>query len=175
MSKIDKLTQFDLAYIAGFIDADGCINCQIVRRHDYRLKFQIRLTLTIFQKTTRHWVVLWFKKKIGIGTVRKRTDGISEFVLVGKSIKNLLIPLLPFLKVKRKQALLVVHIINHLSKNQDPQSFLKLCEQVDQVAFLNDSKKRTITASVVRDAFLKDYSSFPVETETKEPRFQRSR
>ena len=158
MNKIQKLTELDLAYIAGFIDGDGSINCQIIRRQDYKLKFQILFSLTVFQKTTRHWVVLWFAKKIGLGTVRKRPDGMSEYSLVGHSVKNLLIALLPFLKVKRRQALLVIEIINNLSKNQDPQSFVKLCEQVDRMAILNDSKKRTITASVVRETLLKEDS-----------------
>lgn len=158
MNNIEKLTELDLAYIAGFIDGDGSINCQIIRRQDYKLQFQIRVSLTVFQKTTRHWVILWFAKKIGLGNVRKRPDGMSEYSLVGHSVKNLLIALLPFLKVKRKQALLVIDIINNLSKNQDLQSFVKLCEQVDRMAILNDSKKRTITASVVRETLLKEYS-----------------
>lgn len=159
MNTIQKLTELDLAYMAGFIDGDGCINCQIIRRQDYKLKFQIRLSLTVYQKTTRHWVVIWFDKKIGLGTVRKRPDGMSEYSLVGThSVKNVLIALLPFLKVKRRQALLVIEIINNLSKNQDPQSFVKLCEQVDRIAILNDSKKRTITASVVRESLLKEDS-----------------
>ncbi len=159
MNKIQKLTELDLAYMAGFIDGDGCINCQIIRRQDYKLKFQIRFSLTVYQKTKRHWVVIWFDKKIGLGTVRKRSDGMSEYSLVGPhSVKNVLIALLPFLKVKRRQALLVIEMINNLSKNQDPQSFVKLCEQIDQIAILNDSKKRTITASVVREILLKEDS-----------------
>ena len=160
MNTIQKLTELDLAYMAGFIDGDGCINCQIIRRQDYKLKFQIRFSLTVYQKTTlRHWVCIWFDKKIGLGTVRKRPDGMSEYSLVGAhSVKNVLIALLPFLKVKRRQALLVIEIINNLSKNQDPQSFVKLCEQVDRIAILNDSKKRTITASVVRENLLKEDS-----------------
>lgn len=43
-----------LHYIAGFFDGDGCINVQIVRRVDYKLKFQIRFSVTFFQKTKRH-------------------------------------------------------------------------------------------------------------------------
>ena len=48
------------AYIAGFLDGDGCINAQIVKRPDYKLHFQIRVTLTFFQKTKRHWILLQF-------------------------------------------------------------------------------------------------------------------
>ena len=41
-------------YVAGFSDGDGSINAQIVPRADYSLKFQIRFTITFFQKTSRH-------------------------------------------------------------------------------------------------------------------------
>jgi hypothetical protein len=149
-----QLTSLDLAYLAGVVDGDGCINAQIVRRHDYVLKFQIRVTVTVFQKTTRHWFILYLQKEIGAGNVRKRPDGISEYALVGtSSVKQLLEALLPYLKLKKKQAKLVLHIVENLSKSQDPEAFLKLCEVVDTIADLNDSKKRILRASVVRSEF----------------------
>jgi hypothetical protein len=76
---------------------------------------------------------------------------MSEYVLVGKSsVKQLLQALLPYLRLKKKQAQLVIKISENLSKSQDPQAFLKLCEMVDTIADLNDSKKRILKASVVR-------------------------
>ena len=147
---LKQLTSNDLAYIAGFVDGDGCINAQIVRRRDYILKFQIRFSITLFQKTSRHWFLLQIQKQIGYGTVRKRPDGVSEYSLVGSaSVKNFLTALVPYLRLKKKQAQLVLEIIDTLSKSQDPQAFLKLCEMVDTFADLNDSKKRILRASVV--------------------------
>ena len=163
---LKQLTSDNLAYLAGFLDGDGCINAQIVRRDDYRLKFQIRFSITFFQKTSRHWFLLQLQKQIGYGTVRKRPDGVSEYALVGSSqVKNLLIVLLPYLQLKQRQAKLVIQIIDTLSKSQDPQAFVKLCEMVDTIADLNDSKKRTIRASVVRSKLGLDSEVFPVETE----------
>eukprot|EP01047_Picozoa_sp_COSAG01_P000436 COSAG01_NODE_8_length_44037_cov_102.614593_10_plen_59_part_00 len=52
--KLRRLTIEEKAYIAGFLDGDGSINAQIVQRKDYVLKFQIRVSVTFFQKTTRH-------------------------------------------------------------------------------------------------------------------------
>lgn len=95
--------------------------------------------------------MLWLHKQLKYGTLRKRRDGISEYTLVGsQKVKHFLIRIRPMLLLKRKQALLVLYIISKLSKSQDPQSFVKLCELVDHIAVLNDSKKRIITASVVR-------------------------
>lgn len=42
------------SYIAGFIDGDGSIIAQIVRREDYVRKFQIRVSVVFYQKTKRH-------------------------------------------------------------------------------------------------------------------------
>jgi hypothetical protein len=148
---LKQLTSLDLAYLAGVIDGDGCINAQIVRRHDYLRKFQIRVSVTVFQKTTRHWFVLHLQKQIGLGTTRKRPDGMSEYALVGNSsVRELLKALLPYLKLKKKQAQWVLQISESLPKSQDLQAFLKLCEMVDTVADLNDSKKRILRASTVR-------------------------
>jgi hypothetical protein len=48
----------EFSYIAGFLDGDGCINAQIVRRKNYKLLFQIRVSITFFQKTSRYWFLL---------------------------------------------------------------------------------------------------------------------
>jgi len=42
------------SYLAGLIDGDGCITAQIVRRNDYRWKYQINVSVTLYQKTSRH-------------------------------------------------------------------------------------------------------------------------
>ena len=52
--KINQLSNEEIAYLAGFLDGDGSIHAQIVQREDYRLKFQIRVTVTLFQDTKQH-------------------------------------------------------------------------------------------------------------------------
>jgi hypothetical protein len=153
--KINQLSKEEISYLAGFIDGDGCINAQIVQREDYKLKYQIRVSITLFQDTKQHWFLLQIQKQIGYGTIRKRGDGISEHAIVGKqSVAEILQLLLPCLRLKRKQAVLVLEICGKLSQKQDPASFLQLCAKADMVGELNYSKKRTITASVVGQRFL---------------------
>jgi intein-encoded DNA endonuclease-like protein len=38
------------AYIAGFLDGDGSIMAQLVSRKDYRLRYQIRVSVVFYQK-----------------------------------------------------------------------------------------------------------------------------
>ena len=42
------------AYYAGFLDGDGSILAQLVRRQDYVYKFGIRVSIVFYQTTKRH-------------------------------------------------------------------------------------------------------------------------
>ena len=69
------------------------------------------------------------------------------------------------LKLKKRHAVLILQIIEQLQKTQEPQAFVKLCEEVDKFGELNDSKKRQVTSTTVRSLFLKlNLLSVPVET-----------
>jgi hypothetical protein len=48
MSIISSTTK---SYIAGFLDGDGCVMFQIIKRKDYQYGFQIRASLVFYQKT----------------------------------------------------------------------------------------------------------------------------
>ena len=151
MNKISKLSEVEKAYIGGFLDGGGSINGQIVRRKDYQFLFQIRIGITFYQKTSKHWFIIWLHKKLQYGTIRKRPDGISEYSINGlENVEKFLEEIKPYLKIKRKQAILALQIIKTKSKSQDLNSFLKCCQLLDKFAVLNDSKKRTITSVLVR-------------------------
>lgn len=151
-----KLTEKQAAYLAGFIDADGSISAQIVKREDYVLKFQIRLSVLFIQKKTRIHFLKQVQSELGdIGTVRDRGDGIAELALVGMTnTSQFFTQIRPFLRLKQKQADLIIRINQQLTLTKnDPQRFLTLCELADKVADLNDSKNRSITAETVKRRF----------------------
>ncbi len=58
MKNLQNLSERRIGYIAGFLDGDGCINAQIVPRVGYKLKFQIRVSITFFQRTKRKHVLI---------------------------------------------------------------------------------------------------------------------
>lgn len=161
-----ELQEKDLIYLAGFIDGDGSIFAQIVKKPDYKHKFQIRVTLQLTQLTKRRWFLDKIQNLIGAGTVRERGQ-ISDYVLVEPAnVAALLKQLKPFLIIKQKQANLVLRIIEQLPSTKDSlDKFLELCDFVDQVASLNDSKKRTNTAQTVKATLKRsDNGIVPVET-----------
>nr|AYC63962.1 hypothetical protein [Flabellia petiolata] len=152
MNKNIKLTGDEISYIAGFLDGDGCLLAQLVRRKDYRYGYQIRVSIYFYQKTKRHWFILWLKKKLKYGTIRKRIDGMSEYCIVGaQPVKTILGFIGHKLRIKHKLCKLILVIIEDLKNVQNKKDFLQVAMLVDQVAYFNDSKKRKITASVVEN------------------------
>lgn len=160
------LQEKDLIYLAGFIDADGSIFAQLISKSDYKFKYQIRFTVQITQLTERKWFLNQIRDLIGVGTIRERKN-VSDYVLVEpRFVYKLLTQLQPFLILKKKQANLVLKIIEQLPSSKDSQTeFLKLCKLVDQIAALNDSKKRKHTTSTVVEALkVSKEVNVPVET-----------
>ena len=165
MTHSNLLHDTKIAYIAGFLDGDGSINAQIIQRKDYQLGFQIRVSITFFQSSNRHWFLLQMQKLLPGGCLRKRKDGISEYSIVGpQRVLRICELLLPYLQIKQKQAFLLVDIIKRMKKNQSREDFLALCEMVDRFEFLNDSKKRAKSSIFVQSEWKK---LFPVETSEK--------
>lgn len=50
----EGMSELTKAYIAGFLDGDGCILAQIVRNTSHRFKFQIKVAIVLYQKTSRY-------------------------------------------------------------------------------------------------------------------------
>ena len=49
-----KFTDLERAYIAGFLDGDGSIICQIVRSENHRFGFYIRISIVFIQRTDKY-------------------------------------------------------------------------------------------------------------------------
>ena len=158
-----KLEKEDLLYLAGFLDGDGSIIAQLVRKKDYVNKFQIRVTVQFTQLKKRRHYLEDIKKLIGAGTIRDTSKQVSHYVLVETPVVyEFLKQIAPYLRIKKKQAYLVIRIIEQLpTARKQKDTFIELCKLVDQVSALNDSKKKTIDASVVAQELV-NYRSLPV-------------
>ena len=152
------------AYIAGFLDGDGCIMAQLVRRHGYRFGFQVRASVVFFQHRSHQDILFWLKSQLDYGYIRERSDGMCEYTIVGfKEVETVLTELIPHLRVKRELAQAVLEIIRAHPLRMTAEHLLLLSERVDATARFNYSKRRTNTVTTVRD-FLRLSGLVPVET-----------
>ena|SRR3989338_149370 len=158
------------AYIAGFLDGDGSIMAQLVARKDYKLGYQIRVSVVFYQKANHQDFLLMLKERLGYGYVRMRNDGMSEYTIVGlREVAHVLALLYPFLRLKKALTSEVLDIIEaHPSQRKmTPSKLISLSKLVDKTATFNYSKKRTNTSAEVI-AFLKQRDmNVPVETEVQ--------
>lgn len=98
----------DLSYIAGFIDADGCI-ALFKNKNAYRPSIEVAQTQLPILK--------WLQKAIGFGRIYKRlgkgrNNDAYILTLFPNECRKFLPIILPYLKVKHKQAVLVLEYFN---------------------------------------------------------------
>ena len=156
------------AYIAGFLDGDGSIMAQLIKRKGYKFGYQIRVSIVFYQKTIHQDHLLWLKKQLGYGYVRIRNDGMSEYTIVGLSeVEHVLSTLNSFLRLKKVLARKVLLLIKqHPSQRKvNVAQFIRLSKLVDETAKFNYTKKRKNTSTEVIEFLLSKNIYVPVETE----------
>ena len=152
------------SYIAGFLDGDGCIMAQLVRRKDYVYGYQVRLSVVFYQKSNHRDHLEWLKTKLHYGYIRNRNDGMSEYTIVGLHESGAILKeLLPYLRLKKALAKIAIRIAK-MPKKPTIEELLTYAAMVDVSAEFNYSKKRTNRTSTIQ-AFLKEH--LPVTTDSQ--------
>jgi len=158
MAKISSTTK---AYIAGFLDGDGCIMFQLVRRKDYVYGFQIRASIVFYQKTINRRQLEWLKSMLEYGYIRDRKDAMTEYIIVGfKSVMKVLKFLRPYIILKHEHVNTAFIIDRIMNGKFTIEKMVKAARFVDKYQQLNYSKKRTNTAEIL-EKFLKEHKLYP--------------
>ena len=140
-----SLTSQQQAYIAGFLDGDGSIYVQAKKNLTYRYGYQIAPYIVLFQSTKSESNFMQICNLIGLGHLRRRKDGISEYI-IGRmdQLKEFLEIVKPFVILKKKQVELMLLILNQKDKIENEHDFEVLLKLVDTFREFNYSKKRLI-------------------------------
>jgi hypothetical protein len=140
---------------------------QLISRKDYKLRFQIRVSVIFYQKSTHQDFLLWLKEQLGYGYLRIRNDGMSEYAIVGlREVHHVLTLLYPFLRLKKTLARDVLYLIelHPEQRKMTAQQLVTSSLLVDKTADFTYSKKRSvISVAVINFLRLKD-NTVPVET-----------
>lgn len=119
-----QLTDLELAYMAGFVDGEGCVSVAT------RLK--IYMTPTVQVSNTNQAVLQWFLAAFG-GEIDVRRDHrptrkqCNTWRVAGDKARRVLRALLPFLRVKKRQAELA------LSYSPKGRGYKRTPQDVEQV------------------------------------------
>ncbi len=131
------------AYLAGFLDGDGSIYVRLKPNSSYKYGFQVSPYIVFFQSAK---AIENFKKVCALmnyGYIRKRKDGILEYTIGKKDeIIKFLELIKPYLVLKKKQADLMIRIMEQKNKVKNRNDFDKLARLIDRFRELNYSKKR---------------------------------
>jgi len=150
------LTDLERAYIAGFLDGDGCIMFQLVRRKDYIFGYQVRASIVFYQKIKNKQILAWLKSKLNFGYIRDRNDEMTEYTIVGKNyVMEILHMLYPYLRLKRNHAKVAFEIEKKWPKKFSQKNLLAIGKLVDKFKELNYSKKRKNTSLTIKNFLAK--------------------
>lgn len=137
------LSPIKKAYVAGFLDGDGSIYARAKPNASYRYGFQIALYIVLFQSQKDEENFVKLCNLIDCGKLRKRKDGILEYTINKiDCIKSFLKSVYPFVILKKRQAELMLKIIEQKDKVENKNDFESLLKLIDSYRDLNYSKKR---------------------------------
>ena len=113
--KISKIAKIDLAYISGFLDGDGSVMVQVKRVKTNSRPWRLMFTICFYQDTRHEKPLFWIQKRLGIGYISHRNDGMTELRINGyEQTRKILEAIYPYVKFKKKQIGYILQILNIL-------------------------------------------------------------
>ena len=131
------------AYLAGFLDGDGSIYVRAKKNDSYKYGFQIAPYIIFFQSKKEESNFKKIFEELDYGYMRERKDGILEYTIARKNnIKSLIKKIKPYLILKKRQADLILKILDRKEKIKSINDFKELMNLVDRFRNLNYSTNR---------------------------------
>jgi len=119
-----KFSEAELAYITGFLDADGAIMACIELHSGKRFRFRVRVSIKITQHDRQ--ILDWIQRILNAGIVRANRLGDKSqtfdlHIRDRNEVHKILMRIRPYLRVKHRQADIALKILN---QNSDSKSNL---------------------------------------------------
>ena len=134
-----------LAYIAGFLDGDGCIKVTIAKRDYAKFGYYFRVIVSFAQHIRDRRVLVWIKSKLKVGSISDYDlpgKQVSEYVIQDRKFNfRLLFNLRPFVVVKKRQLELASEILSLKDKVKNPISFKRAMKAAMEIRRLNSPSK----------------------------------
>jgi len=122
------------AYISGLLDGDGAIMACIEKHAEKKFGFRIRIFIKISQNNFK--ILNWCKFITSFGNIRHIENDEYEWIIRNQQDAKLILQLLiPYLKIKNKQARIALRILNTQIKTI--KQLLKNATLADALSKLN--------------------------------------
>ena len=146
-----KLSVADRAYIAGFLDADGAIMATIEHHKEKKFRFRVRVTLKITQH--KRDILDWFFASFGVGYIRKNRTTFDWIVRDQQIVYLVLRRIIPYLKVKRKQADIAQSILTaNIGTKDDLIAVAQLADALSRLNVRSQNRRKNFVA-MIQDNF----------------------
>ena len=144
---INKLTNEEKAYIAGFLDADGCIGItrkrSLSKAHEYDFCVRIIITNSYFP------IIEWLKTTVGAGCAyhnkyryKPTWSTVHRYQITNEVARELLQVLVPYLHVKKQRAELALELPTkatfYMQGGRTPEVYQKMLDVHAKMIALND-------------------------------------
>lgn len=127
-------SEVNKAYISGLLDGDGAIMACIEKHAEKKFGFRIRIYIKISQNNEK--ILKWCKFVIGMGSIRNIRGNEYEWLVRSQTeAKEVLELLTPYLKIKKKQAILAKRILN--VKIKSSKKLIVIATLADTLSALN--------------------------------------
>ncbi len=126
------------SYTAGFLDADGAIMAPVEHSRDSKFQFRPRLVIRITQGNRE--ILDSLAEDFGIGQVVRNMACYDWIIRDQSHVKWLLESLLPYIRVKRRQATVGLQILS-LFPISSKQDLLKVASLADTLSSYNVRSK----------------------------------
>src|SRR3989344_463454 len=141
-------SEVELAYIAGFLDADGAIMACIEKHIGKRFGFRVRVSVKVTQHDRE--VLDWMREKLQVGIVRANRPARARqtfdlHIRDREHVRQVLLALMPYVRVKRAQAQIALEILDIVVET--PEHVIQSAELADALSRFNvrsKNRRRTL-------------------------------
>ena len=146
-----KYSVAERAYLAGFLDADGCVMATIERHKEKKFGFRVKVSLKVSQSNRD--VLDWFHSRFKVGYIRKNRTCFDWVIRDQKLAGKLLLEVAPYLKVKKRQAVIARKILK--TGDASRKALLKQARLADSLSSFNVRSKgrRKNYSSMIEEYF----------------------
>jgi hypothetical protein len=153
-SRTQRFSSEQAAYLAGFLDGDGCIAVNYEKNAECRLGIRVRIRVSFTQHRGRRKVLDRLREWIGSGVIAEYDgNGMAEYVIRDQTVvEDLLLSIQRFLVVKEPHADAALEILRLKKGGYSTESLEQMRKLAEFIRQLNRYPKRKSLDPVTTEA-----------------------